>query len=83
VAHTNLGLALYDQGKVDEALVEFRKAIRLEPVDSQAHYHLGDALTKQRKRAETIAEFRMARDLASPGSALARLIERAPAASSR
>ena len=31
MAHHNLGVALKDQGKLDEAIAEYREAIRLKP----------------------------------------------------
>ena len=43
-AHYNLGLALGDQGKLDEAVAEYRTAIRLKPDVAEAHSNLGNAL---------------------------------------
>ena len=31
MAHNNLGIALDDQGKLEEAIAEYREAIRLQP----------------------------------------------------
>ena len=59
-AHSNLGLALSNQGKLAEAIAEYREAIRLKPDDAVAHTNLGGALRKQGKRAEAIAEYREA-----------------------
>ena len=75
VAHARLGVTLEAQGKLDEAIAEFREAIRLRPDDAHVHTRLGVALEAQGNA------FRKALDLASPGSALARLIERALAES--
>ena len=80
-AHYNLGVALKEQGKVDEAMAEFRVAIRLKPDYAEAHYNLGKALREQGKPAEAVAELRKARDLVQPGSELARRIESALAES--
>ncbi len=44
MAHHNLGNALNDQGKLDEAIAEYREAIRLKPDDAEAHFNLGNAL---------------------------------------
>ena len=44
MAHVNLGLALEAQGKLDEAVAEYREAIRLKPDDASAHFNLGNAL---------------------------------------
>ena len=43
-AHINLGNALTAQGKLDEAIAEFREAIRLKPDYAEAHNNLGIAL---------------------------------------
>src|SRR5580658_3340382 len=76
VAHYNLGNALSDQGKLEEAVAEFRKAIRLQPDAAAAHYNLGTTLKAQGKLEEAVAEFRKARDNAQRGSELAQAIER-------
>jgi Flp pilus assembly protein TadD len=47
VAHTNLGLALYAQGKTDQAITEFRAALRLRPDFAEAHNDLGVALANR------------------------------------
>jgi tetratricopeptide (TPR) repeat protein len=59
-AHTNLGNALDDQGKLAEAIAEFREAIRLQPNLTDVHINLGNALRGQGKPEEAIAEFREA-----------------------
>jgi tetratricopeptide (TPR) repeat protein len=74
--HPNLGGALKDQGKLDEAIAEFREAIRLEPPRlALTHLVLGLTLRDEGKRQEAIAELRMAGDNAERGSELARFIE--------
>jgi serine/threonine-protein kinase len=57
IAHTNLGNALRDQGKLAEAVAEFGEAIRLQPDEADAHNSLGNALRDQGKLAEAVAEF--------------------------
>jgi tetratricopeptide (TPR) repeat protein len=59
-AHYNLGLALHHQGKLDEAIAEYRVEIRLRPDEPSAHSMLGLALYDQGKVAEAIAECREA-----------------------
>ena len=49
-----------DQGKLEEAIAEFRTAIRLKPDFAEAHYNLGIALAGQGKLEEAIAEYRAA-----------------------
>jgi serine/threonine-protein kinase len=60
VAHNNLGNALHDQGKLDEAIAEYRAALRLNPNYTEAHNNLGVALRDQGKLDEAIAEYRAA-----------------------
>jgi tetratricopeptide (TPR) repeat protein len=47
VAHTNLGLAMYAQGKTDSAIAEFRAALRLRPDFAEAYNDLGVALANR------------------------------------
>ena len=56
--HDNLGLALSVQGKLDEAIAEFRTAIRLHPNKAVGHINLGKALHNQGKLDDAIAEYR-------------------------
>jgi Tfp pilus assembly protein PilF len=48
------------QNKLDEAVAEFREAIRIEPRDADAYCALAGALGEQGKLDEVIAEFRAA-----------------------
>ena len=58
--HNNLGLALYDKGKVDEALQEYLKAIELEPKFAAAHNNLGLVLMQRNEMAAAADHFRTA-----------------------
>ncbi len=60
VAHVNLGVALHDQGRLDEAIDQYHDALAIKPHDVMAHNHLGVALRDQGHAAEAIAEFRHA-----------------------
>jgi len=42
--HNNLGLALYGQGRLDEAVAQYLQALRINPRYPQAHNNLGAAL---------------------------------------
>ena len=56
-----MGYALLSQGKLDEAIAEYRQAIRLKPDDAEAHNNLGTILCDRKHDYEgAIAEFREA-----------------------
>ena len=63
VPHNGLGHALRNQGKLDEAIAEFKKAIELDPEDAFPHNNLGLVLRDQRKPDEAIAEYKKAIEL--------------------
>jgi len=52
-----------EPGQLDEALVEYRRALDLKPDFAEAHFHLGLALTDQGQIGEAIAAFRRAVEL--------------------
>ncbi|MBW1672238.1 MAG: tetratricopeptide repeat protein, partial [Deltaproteobacteria bacterium] len=43
----NLGIALFDQGRLEDAVYQFREAIRIKPDHADAHLKLGNALEAQ------------------------------------
>ena len=56
-----LGLALYKQGRLDEAIVEYRAAIeKSEGKYAEAHYNLGVALLELARPDAAEQEFRLA-----------------------
>jgi Flp pilus assembly protein TadD len=59
-AHSNLGCALLAKGELDEAIAEFRKALRLNKDLPQVHNNLGNALLGKGQLDEAIVEFREA-----------------------
>jgi tetratricopeptide (TPR) repeat protein len=65
--HNGLGYALARQGRVDEAVAEFRKAVEADPHFVPAYNNLADALAKQGKLEE--AEHFYTRSLAEKPSA--------------
>ena len=55
--HNNLGVALLQQGKLDQAVTHFTRALKLKPDYHSAHCNLGLALAPQGKLDEAIAHF--------------------------
>jgi len=60
VVHYSLGLALFQDGRTDEAISEYQKALEMHPDDADAHASLGTALFKKGRADEAIAEFQEA-----------------------
>jgi tetratricopeptide (TPR) repeat protein len=59
-AHTKLGLALFHQDKLDEAIHHYRQALETSPGYAQAHLNLGLALARQGKLDAAINHYRQA-----------------------
>jgi Flp pilus assembly protein TadD len=59
-AHYNLGVALAQQQKLDEAAACLRQAIHVQPSYPPPHYGLGNVLVSQGKRPEAIPCYREA-----------------------
>jgi tetratricopeptide (TPR) repeat protein len=64
VGHINLGTWLNSQGRYDEAIEHFRRAIERRPQLSLAHVNLGDALRRAGRRDEAERELRLGVELA-------------------
>lgn len=60
VTENDLGLALQEQGRLDEAIRQYRRAIELNPRHAASHSNLGTALAQREELDEAIAEFREA-----------------------
>jgi tetratricopeptide (TPR) repeat protein len=60
VTENNLGAALQEQGRVDEAIAHYRRAIAFEDDYAPAHNNLGTALRANGRLDEAIAAFRRA-----------------------
>lgn len=54
---TNLGLALTQQGKLEEALQQLNQSLQLHPNSAEAHNNLGLVLLAQGKAAESATHF--------------------------
>jgi Flp pilus assembly protein TadD len=76
-AHFDRAMALQKEGKLPEAMEEYRASLRIIPGSPEAHYNVGVALQTQGDTAAAKAEFQKARDSAERGSELADLAERA------
>ena len=48
-AYSNMGVALRNQGKLEEAIEAYKKSISLKPNDAEAYYNMGIALKDQGK----------------------------------
>jgi tetratricopeptide (TPR) repeat protein len=57
IAHINLGAALADQGRLNEAIAHYSEAIRIKPDYFVAHVNVGAALAKQGNLNEAIAHY--------------------------
>ena len=60
VAHNNLGIALRNQGHLDEAVDQYQQALKLKPNDVMAHVNLGVSLYQQGHPDEAIAHLERA-----------------------
>jgi tetratricopeptide (TPR) repeat protein len=54
------GAALFKNGKIDEAIVQYRAGLAVDPTAGDLHYNLANAYYKQQKRALAVAEFSQA-----------------------
>jgi tetratricopeptide (TPR) repeat protein len=59
-AHDCLGLALFQKGKVDEAIAHYQKALQIKPDYVDAHIDLGIALSQKGSVDEAIAHYQTA-----------------------
>jgi len=60
VAHYNLGLALDHEGRVEEAIAQFQKALEINANSAEAHHNLGAALFRKGKVDEAIVHYQEA-----------------------
>ena len=54
MAHTNLGIVLLQQGKLDNAIAHYRSALQMQPDSWDAEYNLGTALVAKGQVDEAI-----------------------------
>jgi protein O-mannosyl-transferase len=60
LVHNNLGIALFDEQKNDEAIFQYKMAIKLKPNLVKPHYNLGVALSAEKRNDEAIPHYKMA-----------------------
>ncbi|MCB5187713.1 tetratricopeptide repeat protein [Methylobacillus caricis] len=70
VVYNVLGVALEGQGKYEEAVQSYRKALAINPSISEMHFNLGSALSQLGRDEEAITSYRRAIAI-SPGLAVA------------
>ena len=54
MAHTNIGLVLFQKGQIDDAIAHYRSALQMQPDWWDAEYNLGTALTAKGEVDEAI-----------------------------
>lgn len=54
-AHLHLGVALYQNGKIDASIKEFRRTLEITPDFSSVYYYLGNAINRKGQRNEARA----------------------------
>jgi tetratricopeptide (TPR) repeat protein len=59
-AHYNIGNAYEREGRLDEAIEHFKKAITIKPSYARAHNNLGNAYTKKGMFGKAVAEYKKA-----------------------
>ncbi|HUJ71564.1 MAG TPA: tetratricopeptide repeat protein, partial [Verrucomicrobiae bacterium] len=59
-AHTYLGKALLDAGKVPEAVGQLDEAIRIKPDYAEPHFYLGNAFLASNKMSEAVGQWEQA-----------------------
>jgi len=60
MAHSNLGMALAQTGKIEEAIAHFEQALRINPDNAEAYNNLGMALAQTGKIEEAITHYQQA-----------------------
>jgi Flp pilus assembly protein TadD len=60
LAHSKLGVALAQQGRLDEAITEFSRAVALQPSYAAAFSNLGNAYREKGMTAEAVAAYERA-----------------------
>jgi tetratricopeptide (TPR) repeat protein len=72
IAHNNLGIALMQKGRMDEAITHFQKALQINPDNAVAHNNFGNALSQEGRVDEAITQYQKALRI-DPNLALAHI----------
>jgi hypothetical protein len=56
-SHARLGLVFNKEGRLDEAISQYREALRLKPDDTDTHFDLANALSRKRMWDEAISQY--------------------------
>ena len=62
-AHLNLGAALNQLGRLEEAVESYRRAARLEPLLPEIHLNLGMTYLQMGDKGSALEEFKILKDL--------------------
>jgi tetratricopeptide (TPR) repeat protein len=62
-AHNELGIALQKNGKADEAITQYKEALRINPGFAQAHNNLGITLRQTGRTDEAITQYQLALEI--------------------
>lgn len=60
MAHNNLGVALFEQGKTDAAVAHYLTAVKINPSNAEAYNNLGNAAARKGKLREAAVYYRNA-----------------------
>ena len=60
IAHHNYGIAMLDQGNIEESIRHFEAALRIEPFYTSAHYNLGNIMVRSNRLTEAEKYFKQA-----------------------
>jgi protein O-mannosyl-transferase len=63
MAHYNLGIALNDRGKTDEAMAHYQRAIELRPSYAEAHYNVGRLLAQNGQFDDAVIHYEKALEI--------------------
>ena len=63
MAHYNLGIALSDRARSDEAIAHYQQAVELRPSYAEAHYNLGRLLAQKGQLDDAVSQYKNALEI--------------------